>query len=164
MCSLSNNERYIIQKWCQALVFKTLQQKGKVVVKNEVMPEMCEPQAASSSLCCPRSIWDQLCTGTTQAGFSDRSRKQHLLPFRVLFLNQTFFTWSPAGLCFHVLQCLQNMIWYQLHDRWLGKGVDSSSQGGVQEGTRGKPLFSSLEVTSWWVTEGWKWIKQAYFY
>lgn len=83
-----------------------------------------------------------------------RGVQESLSPFFWNFLAKpNVFTWPHTGLCLHLLWCLQNMIWYQLHYRWLGKGSDSSSQSGVWEGTRGKLLFSSSEVPSWGVTQ-----------
>lgn len=133
--SWNNNERYRIQKGCQALVFKTLQQKWKVVVKDGVMAEMCEPQAASSFLCCPWSSWDQLCAGATQAGFSERSRKQHLLSFGIFLLNHFYMAtccplssfalkFTNYGLVSIALQLTWKGEWQQLSAWWcLGRST-----------------------------------------
>lgn len=53
-------------------------------------PKCVSHRLPAASFCCLRSIWDQLCTASTQAGFSERSRNHYLLSFGISLLNQTF--------------------------------------------------------------------------
>lgn len=79
---------------------------------------MCEPQAASSFPGCPRSFWDQLCTGATPAGFSESSSKLHLLSFGILLLNRFYMaTLSPFALMFTEY----NLVSIALQLAWKGE-------------------------------------------